>query len=154
MKNKKMLALAIMATLTTWGNSYSYALAAPPAPTEPIDYQTSLAVAPTNTPIVNVINNGDVTLTGSNKITSANDQWAANSHGIMVQNNGKVAVKETTDTTIVVKGNGSYGVYATSGGTMMNNGELNIVMDYTGWNGNTYAIAAQDKGEVILQPMV
>ncbi|WP_293661638.1 autotransporter outer membrane beta-barrel domain-containing protein [uncultured Phascolarctobacterium sp.] len=153
MKNKKMLALAIMATLTAWGNHSTYALAATTSQIN-IDGSTEtqqnidLEYSATGSPAVNVNNNGDLTLDGSNKITSKNDNWESNSHGIVVQNGSRVAVKEGTDTTITVKGNGSHGIYVTSNGTMMNNGELNIVMDYTGW-GAAYAIAAQD-GNVVL----
>lgn len=153
MKNKKMLALAIMATLTAWGNHSTYALAATTSQIN-IDGSTEtqqnldLEYSATGSPAVNVNNNGDLTLDGSNKITSKNNNWESNSHGIVVQNGSRVAVKEGTDTTITVKGNGSHGVYVTSNGTMMNNGELNIVMDYTGW-GAAYAIAAQN-GNVVL----
>lgn len=153
MKNKKMLALAIMATLTAWGNHSTYALAATTSQIN-IDGSTEtqqnidLEYSATGSPAVNVNNNGDLTLDGSNKITSKNDNWESNSHGIVVQNGSRVAVKEGTDTTITVKGNGSHGIYVTSNGTMMNNGELNIVMDYTGW-GAAYAIAAQN-GNVVL----
>ncbi|WP_455653252.1 autotransporter outer membrane beta-barrel domain-containing protein [Phascolarctobacterium sp.] len=153
MKNKKMLALAIMATLTAWGNHSTYALAATTSQIN-IDGSTEtqqnidLEYSATGSPAVNVNNNGDLTLDGSNKITSKNDNWESSSHGIVVQNGSRVAVKEGTDTTITVKGNGSHGIYVTSNGTMMNNGELNIVMDYTGW-GAAYAIAAQN-GNVVL----
>lgn len=153
MKNKKMLALAIMATLTAWGNHSTYALAATTSQINidgSIETQQNLDLeySATGSPAVNVNNNGDLTLDGSNKITSKNNNWESNSHGIVVQNGSRVAVKEGTDTTITVKGNGSHGIYVTSNGTMMNNGELNIVMDYTGW-GAAYAIAAQN-GNVVL----
>ena len=153
MKNKKMLALAIMATLTAWGNHSTYALAATTSQinidgSTEIQQNIDLEYSATGSPAVNVNNNGDLTLDGSNKITSKNDNWESNSHGIVVQNGSRVAVKEGTDTTITVKGNGSHGIYVTSNGTMMNNGELNIVMDYAGW-GAAYAIAAQN-GNVVL----
>lgn len=148
-----MLALAIMATLTAWGNHSTYALAATTSQinidgSTEIQQNIDLEYSATGSPAVNVNNNGDLTLDGSNKITSKNDNWESNSHGIVVQNGSRVAVKEGTDTTITVKGNGSHGIYVTSNGTMMNNGELNIVMDYAGW-GAAYAIAAQN-GNVVL----
>ncbi|MCD8361096.1 MAG: hypothetical protein LUC29_09955, partial [Acidaminococcaceae bacterium] len=144
---------AIMATLTAWGNHSTYALAATISQINidgSIETQQNLDLeySATGSPAVNVTNNGDLTLDGSNKITSKNNNWEPNSHGIVVQNGSRVAVKEGTDTTITVKSNGSHGIYVTSNGTMMNNGELNIVMDYTGW-GAAYAIAAQN-GNVVL----
>lgn len=153
MKNKKWLAFSIAATLLSLGYPYSYVNAATSSQIKvegtndafndlDVDFNGYQQAA------VTAVNNGELTLSGSNKVVNSNGNWGAASHGIAAQGNGTVILSEGSDTSVVTKGNVSHGVYADSGGTVVSNGSLNIETQFNDWS-ESHGLAA-DNGKIIL----